>query len=101
MSMRGIRTVLFGLGLASSIAACEGPGGPVQAPTEVRVHRNALEGDGAACSSASVVPAELEGELADCLNVCNEAADGETCARTCCEEVTGCEQCSVEFHSVL
>jgi hypothetical protein len=106
--MRGLRTTLLAVGFAFSIAACDSGGtGSVQAPVDEHVHRNALiELDWGAVANSSVcngfepgrpVPVANEDEFGFCMNNCVTPPSGEPgCQQTCCEEVTGCEQCFVQ-----
>src|SRR5262249_41176491 len=87
MSMKGLRTALMGIGLAFSIAACDGGHSKVGVPGDPRVQRNAL-------AAAVPVPSERAVEFDDCLGACEAAP--EASVQSCCEEVTGSAQCFVE-----
>jgi len=86
MLMKGLRTALVGIGIALSMAACASADTPAGRAPDVHVQRNSLDG--------VAVPSELAGALDDCLGACE--AGPETCVATCCEEVTGSPQCSVD-----
>lgn len=81
---------LVGIGFAFSFAACDPGATKAGRAPDVHVQRNSLD----AADPGQQVPSELAGEFDDCLSSCEAAP--ETCAQTCCEEVTGSTSCFVE-----